>query len=145
MNVRSVFLLAAVVVFGALAWRVGGGKGVLLLASGLVTWLLLWYTRLVSVIKRASQHPVGYVGSATVLNTRLKPGLPLLHVVAMTCSIGQRLSAIDAQPEVYCWTDPERSRVTAEFQGGRVKQWRLEHAAEAAATPGLPDAGQPQA
>ena len=36
---------------------------------------------------------MGYVGSAVMLNARLKPGVNLMHVMAMTQSLGERLSA----------------------------------------------------
>jgi hypothetical protein len=143
MNIRSLITLAGAVALGALAWRAGGWQGIILLVSGLVLWLLLSFTRLMTVFRRASEQPVGYIGSAVMLNAKLKPGQRLLHVVALTRSLGQRLSAIDAQPEIYCWTDPGQSRVTARFENGRLEQWRLERLAANAQTPSLPGAQEP--
>ena len=57
--------------------------------------------------------------------SKLKPGATLLHVVAMTRSLGLLQSPPDTQPEVYRWTDRSGSHVTAEFQGGRLVQWTM--------------------
>lgn len=64
------------------AWRTGGWAGLALLGSGLLLWLLLNYTRIMTIMKRAADRPVGYVGSAVMLNARLKQGMPLLDVLA---------------------------------------------------------------
>ena len=48
---------------------------------------------------------MGYVGSAVMLNAKLKPGVNLLHVMAMTGALGEQLSPKDEQPEIYRWTD----------------------------------------
>lgn len=37
-------------------------------------WALLHYTRLVNVMKKAANRPIGYVGSAVMLNARLSEG-----------------------------------------------------------------------
>lgn len=115
------------------AWQAGGWPGVALAASALVLWALLHYTRLITVMKRAANRPMGYVGSAVMLNAKLRPRLPLLHVVALTQSLGERLSPDEAMPEVYRWRDPGGSSVTAEFSGGRLVRWTL-------ARPGARDA-----
>ena len=77
------------------------------------------------MLRRAADTPVGYVGSAVMLNAKLKPGVALLHVVAMTRSLGLLQSPPDTQPEVYRWTDRSGSHVTAEFQAGRLVQWTM--------------------
>jgi hypothetical protein len=99
--------------------------GVLAVLGAVVMWLLLHWSRMVQVLRRAADTPVGYVGSAVMLNARLKPGASLLHVVAMTRSLGLLQSPPDTQPEVYRWTDGTDSHVTAEFQAGRLVQWTL--------------------
>ncbi|MEZ5606424.1 MAG: glycerate kinase [Burkholderiaceae bacterium] len=124
------------VALGAGAWRAGGWQGLALLGSGLVLWGLLYYTRIVTVMKRAANRPVGYVGSAVMLNAKLQAGQPLLHVLALTGALGQRLTESGADPEVYRWSDPGGSQVTAEFKGGKLTHWQLERPApEAAAEP----------
>ena len=89
-------------------------------------WLLLHFTRVMTVLKRASDRPIGYVDSAVMLNAKLKPGVTLMHVMAMTRSLGERLSEENVQPEVYRWRDNGDSSVTAEFHGGKLHRWKLD-------------------
>ena len=89
-------------------------------------WVLLHFTRLMSIMKKASDRPIGYVGSAVMLNAKLKPKAPLVHVVAMTRSLGQRLSEEGQSPEIYRWTDGTQSHVTCEFVAGRLMKWELQ-------------------
>lgn len=60
-----------------------------------------------------------------MLNARLKPGVTLMHVIAMTRALGERLSAEGVEPEVYRWTDNGLSTVEAEFAGGKLVRWQL--------------------
>jgi hypothetical protein len=108
------------------AWRSEGWAGVALIGGGVLMWGLLHVTRMMTVLKRAADRPKGHVDSAVMLNARLRPGVNLLHVMALTRSIGEPLSEADAQPEVYRWTDAGHSRVTCEFRQGRLAQWHLE-------------------
>jgi hypothetical protein len=55
-----------------------------------------------------------------MLNAKLKPGMTLMHVIAMTRSLGQLQTERDAQPEVFRWTDPSQSWVECTFVGGRL-------------------------
>lgn len=121
---RILVPLASVVLVGA-AYQAYGWGGVAVAVGALVMWLLLHFTRMMQVLKRAANRPIGYVGSAVMLNAKLQPGMALLHVVAMTKSLGERQSAKDAQPELYRWTDGTQSHVTGEFHDGKLKQWTL--------------------
>jgi hypothetical protein len=115
-----------------------GWQGVLVVTGGIVMWALLHITRTMQVLKRASDRPIGYVGSAVMLNAKLRPGVNLLHVVAMTRSLGALQSEKDAQPEFYRWTDGTDSHVTCEFSGGKLVRWvlvRPEQPEEGAAAP----------
>ncbi|HEY0202325.1 MAG TPA: glycerate kinase, partial [Burkholderiaceae bacterium] len=96
----------------AAAWRNYGWQGALAVAGGLLMWLLLHYTRLMKVMQRAANRPVGYVGSAVMLNAKLKPGMALIHVVALTRALGSPESPSGVQPEIYRWTDGSASYVT---------------------------------
>ena len=49
-----------------------------------------------------------------------------MHVMAMTQSLGERLSPADTDPEIYRWTDGTQSHVTCEFIHGRLQKWTLE-------------------
>jgi len=93
--------------------------------AGLVMWLLLHFTRMMQVLKRAANQPVGYVGSAVMLNAKLRKGVTLLHVVALTRALGELRSVKDQQPELFRWTDGTQSFVTCEFAGGKLVKWEL--------------------
>ncbi len=119
----AVPLLGVVLLAGA--WRAYGWGGIAIAATGIVMWLLLHFTRITKVLQRAAEQPVGYVGSAVMLNAKLKPGVTLLHVLAITRALGERLSAENEQPEIYRWTDGGASNVTAEFADGKLVKWTL--------------------
>ena len=125
MNLRKILVpvgVVGLVVFGFAAY---GCPGVAAVSGGLVMWALLHFTRLVNVMKKAAKRPIGYVGSAVMLNARLTEGVNLMHVVAMTQALGEPLSSDGADPEVYRWTDGTRSHVTCEFRGGKLAKWTL--------------------
>ena len=126
MNLRNIFVPAGVIGLVLVGYASAGWPGVAAVVGGLVMWALLHFTRLMNVMKKAANRPMGYVGSAVMLNARLKPGVNLMHVMAMTQSLGERLSAENAQPEVYRWTDGTQSYVTCEFANGRLQKWTLE-------------------
>lgn len=132
MDFRKILIPLGCIVLLALAWRSMGWQGVFAVTGGLVMWLLLHYTRVVKVMSRAAERPVGYVGSAVMLNAKLKPGVNLLHVVTLTRALGVRLSAEGEEPEVYRWTDGGDSHVSAEFVRGRLTRWTLERPPQAA-------------
>jgi hypothetical protein len=126
MNFRRIVVPIAGAALVAYAWRIWGWSGVALVLGAIVMWILLHFTRLTQVLKRAADRPIGYVGSAVMLNAKLKPGLTLLHVVGLTRALGRQLSPRDAQPEVFRWTDGSASHVTCQFVGGRLTTWTLE-------------------
>ena len=126
MNLRNIFVPAGVIGLVLVGYASADWPGVAAVVGGLVMWALLHFTRLMNVMKKAANRPMGYVGSAVMLNARLKPGVNLMHVMAMTQSLGERLSAENAQPEVYRWTDGTQSHVTCEFANGRLQKWTLE-------------------
>jgi hypothetical protein len=75
------------------AYQAYGWAGVAIAGGALVMWLLLHFTRMMTVLQRAAKRPVGFVDSAVMLNAKLRPGVTLLHMVAMTRSLGELLSA----------------------------------------------------
>ena len=109
----------------ALAYRSYGWAGVAVVVTALAMWLLLHFNRMMQVLKRAAKRPIGYVDSAVMLNAKLKPGVTLLHVVAMTRALGELKSGKDQQPELYRWTDGTESHVTCEFLGGKLVKWEM--------------------
>lgn len=126
---QQLFLRVGIPVAGvaaiALAWHRFGWQGVLVVVAALVMWLLLHFNRMMQVLKRAADRPVGYVDSAVMLNAKLKPGVTLLHVTAMTHSLGALQSPKDRQPEVYRWNDNSQSWVDCTFQDGRLVRWEM--------------------
>jgi len=112
-----------------MAYRWYGWPGVVAVASGLVLWALLHFNRIMAVLKRAAERPIGYVDSAVMLNAKLKTGVNLMHVIALTRSLGELTSPKDEQPEIYRWRDNSASLVTCVFQDGRLHSWTLERPA----------------
>ena len=102
-----------------------GWQGVAVVAGIIVFWMLLHFTRMMTVMKRAAGRPMGYVDSAVMLNAKLKKGVNLLHVMAMTRSIGLLQTDKDAQPEIYRWQDNGLSHVTCTFSNGKLQSWQL--------------------
>jgi hypothetical protein len=130
---RNLLWPALIVALLFLSHRAYGWAGVAVVTGGLVMWLLLHVTRLMTVFKRASGRPIGHVDSAVMLNAKLKPGVTLMHVLAMTRSLGERLTPEGEEPEQFRWTDGSDSSVTASFRGGRLREWTLQRpSAEAA-------------
>ena len=126
MNFNRLLVPVAVIVLSIGAWRQFGWAGLALAAGGLMMWLLLHFTRLMHILKKAAERPVGHVASAVMLNARLKRGMTLMHVIAMTKSLGELQTPKDAQPEIFCWTDSGASRVSCTFVGGKLQDWTLE-------------------
>jgi hypothetical protein len=122
----SKWMIPAAAILGVIgAYQAYGWQGVAFAVTALVMWALMHFNRMVHVLKRAANQPIGYVGSAVMLNVKLKTGVNLMHVVALTKSLGEQLSAKDEQPEVYRWTDGTQSTVTCHFVNGRLTEWAL--------------------
>jgi hypothetical protein len=131
------------VVLGA-AWQNYGWPGVAMVGGAIVMWALLHVTRMMQVMKRAAERPIGHVASAVMLNAKLKPRMTLLHVVAMTRALGALQSPKDEQPEIYRWTDTGGSYVTCVFEGGKLQSWDMVRPAPVDEAP-QPPAGPPTA
>lgn len=125
MNFQKIIVPVAIIAAAVLAYRSYGWAGVAAAVTLLVFWVLLNFTRTMQVLKRAANRPIGYVDSAVMLNAKLKPGMTLLHVVAMTKSLGQLTSVKDQQPEVFVWKDGSESAVTCTFAGGKLSHHAL--------------------
>jgi hypothetical protein len=136
MNLQKIMVPVLSVALVAVGWRAAGWGGVAFAVGGIVMYLLLHFNRMLSVMRKAADRPKGYVGSAVMLNAKLKPGLTLLHVMALTNSLGELLSPPDQQPEVFRWADGTDSSVTCEFADGKLVKWDLARpAAEEGAAP----------
>jgi Flp pilus assembly protein TadB len=126
MSFQKFFVPIASVILIVAAYRASGWGGVAMAVGVLMMWLLLQFTRMMQVLRRAANRPIGFVGSAVMLNAKLKAGVTLLHVVAMTRALGEQISPKDTQPEIFRWTDETASFVTCEFQHGKLQKWALE-------------------
>jgi hypothetical protein len=119
----------------AYAYYAYSWPGVAITLGGLVMWMLLHFTRMMQVLQRASNRPIGTVASAVMLNAKLQPGVTLMHVVAMTKSLGALQSPKDTQPEVFRWSDNSDSYVTCEFSQGKLVKWEMVRPTSPAETP----------
>ena len=135
MNFNRVLVPLAVIALAVGAWRQFGWAGIALAVGGVVMWILLHFTRLMHILKKASQRPIGHVASAVMLNAKLKKGLTLMHVIAMTRSLGALQTVKDEQPEIFVWTDPGESSVSCTFVGGKLQEWSLTRPAPEAPEP----------
>ncbi|MCZ8252747.1 MAG: glycerate kinase [Hylemonella sp.] len=145
MSLQKILLPIGAVVLVVAGYRSLGWGGVAFAVGALTLWLMLHFTRLMHILKRAANMPLGYVGSAVMLQAKLKPKMTLMHVIAMTRSLGVQISPPDTQPEQFRWTDPSDASVTCDFQDGKLVRWefrRAESPVDAGVTtlPGLPPA-----
>jgi hypothetical protein len=130
MNFSKFLIPLGVVVFVAGAWHQYKWPGVAVATGAVVMWILLHFTRMVTVMSRAANRPVGHVGSAVMLNAKLKKGVNLMHVIAMTKSLGERVTEADAQPEIFKWTDTGESFVVCTFKDGKLTSWEMSRPAD---------------
>jgi hypothetical protein len=106
----------------AVGWLAYGWQGALTALSATVFWLLLQFNRAVRVMKNAGQSPIGHIGSAVMLQSRLIPGLTMLQVVSMTHSLGRRVGTGD---DVWAWQDPGGVEVVLSFHKGKLSHHEL--------------------
>jgi hypothetical protein len=126
MNLRKILVGLAALALLYVGWHEGGWAGVAFAIGAIVMVTLVQFSKMMGVLNRAARNPKGHVGSAVMLNAKLKKGVNLLHVMAMTRSIGEALSEEGADPEFFRWTDDGGSSVTCEFSGGKLVKWTLE-------------------
>lgn len=141
MQFQKVLIPVGSVALVVAAYRFNGWAGVAAASAVLVMWLLLHFTRLMRVLQRAANRPIGSVDSAVMLNAKLQSGVTLLHVVALTRSLGELVSVKGCQPECYRWTDAAQSSVTGEFHGGKLRKWVLARPAASQDQAGAAGAG----
>ena len=125
MPFQTSFIWAIGAILVAMSYFKFGWQGVALVGGGMVFWVLLHFSRMMTVLKRAAQRPIGHVASAVMLNAKLQRGKTLLHVTAMTKSLGQLQSPMGEQPEIYRWADEGGSHVICTFVGGKLTDYTL--------------------
>ena len=111
----------------AAGWLGYGWPGIAMAGTVIVFWLILQFNRAVRVMKNASETPVGHVVSVVMLNAKLKVGMPMIQVVALTRSLGKRLSD---SAETYLWTDAGGLELVVTFDNGRCRSWQLNRPAQ---------------
>jgi len=108
-------------------WQGYGIKGIALGVTLIVFWLILQFNRSLRVMRNAGSAPVGHVDSAVMLNAKLREGLQMLQVLALTKSLGRR---VDSDREIDEWADEGGSKVVVTFTNGRCQRWQLERPAD---------------
>jgi hypothetical protein len=121
---RALAALAALAI-GVLAYRAYGWQGLGLAVSALVMWGLLHMSRMLTVLRRTANNPIGSVASAVMLHSRLAVGMPLLQVLALTRALGQAVGEPDSEPMEYRWTDASQASVHCCFAHGKLLRWEL--------------------
>jgi hypothetical protein len=116
-------LVAAAFAAGWLAYR---WQGLVLAATLVVFWLLLQFSRALRALRRAGAAPLGRVASAVMLHSRLREGMTLVQVLALTGSLGERVDPPDGDAdESWRWRDDGEASVTLHLRGGRTRRWTL--------------------
>ena len=141
MSPMKIFVPVAGVVLVAAAFRAYGWAGVAVVTGGIVMWVLLHYTRLVNVLRRAADR------SPALASGRIDISAPGLGTLCSSKALGALQSPKDEQPEVFRWTDAGESHVTCTFTNGRLTQWALHRPSVAdeppASAPAAPPADPP--
>jgi hypothetical protein len=119
-------LAAAALVVGWLAY---GWRGLVLALSVIAFWLLLQWSRSLRALRNAAQSPVGHVDNAVMFNAKLHDGMRLPQVIALTRSLGRKVSD---EAEVYVWRDGGADEVELVFEAGRCTRWQLRRGNDAA-------------
>jgi hypothetical protein len=122
MNIQAILIWGAALVLVALGYQNWGWAGLALVVGGVIFWQLLHFTRMMQTLKRATSRPKGYVDSAIMLQVKLKSGMRLLEILALTHSLGE---AISEKPEIWCWTDTSGARVECEMNAGKLVRFEL--------------------
>lgn len=111
--------LAALVLGGVLL----GWQGVIFATTGIIFWLLLQISRLMRVMKQAGAAPLGSVGNAVMLNSKLHAGMKLVDLISLAGSLGKK----QAQ-DCYVWRDAGGDAVEVVLKKGKLAEWRLTRA-----------------
>ena len=125
MSFQKILIPIGAVALVVAGYQGAGWGGVAFAVGALMLWLMLHFTRLMTILKRAANSPLGYADSAVMLQAKLKPKMTLMHVVAMTRSLGEQVSPPGAQPEQFRWTDPSDASVICDFLHGKLVRWEF--------------------
>ncbi|MDQ2779822.1 MAG: hypothetical protein M3Y32_09730 [Pseudomonadota bacterium] len=109
----------------AIAAATQGWRGVLLIVTLVVFWLLWQINRLSRTMRRLAARPLGVVPNAVMFNAKLSVGLPMAELLSLSNSLGRAVDT-GAAIERFVWTDPGGDRVQVDLQDGRVQAWELQ-------------------
>jgi len=99
-----------------------GWRGVIMAMTVIVFWLLLQFSRLMRVMRLASEGPIGHVHSAVMFHSQIRAGMKMVDLLPLARSLGDKLQA---NPETYAWHDVGGARVEVVMENGRVDRWKL--------------------
>jgi hypothetical protein len=117
-------LVAAALLAG---WFGYGWRGIVLALTVIVFWLLLQLSRTLRVMRKAAGAPVGHVESAVMLHSKLREGMTLAQILALTGSLGERApSTDDGAVEEWRWCDAGGATVNVRMSDGRLLGWKLD-------------------
>ena len=115
--------IAAALVAG---WYAYGWPGLVLAVTAITFWMLLQFSRVTRVMRRAGNAPVGRVNSAVMLQSKLREGMTLMQVLALTGSLGERIEPpAEGADESWRWRDGGDVAVTVNLRKGRARSWTL--------------------
>lgn len=106
-------------------WQQYGWQGLLFAVTVIVFWLLLQFSRTLRVMQRAGQAPKGRIDSAVRVQAKLRRGMPLLEVLQLTGSLGERESSAGGR-ETWVWTDAGDIRLSLALERGKLVDWSLQ-------------------
>lgn len=111
-------------------WFSYGWPGVVLAFTVIVFWLLLQFSRALRVLRVAGANPVGQIANAVMLHARLKRGMRLPEVLALTRALGRKVAEdAGASTETWAWVDAGGDAVQLTLRDGRLERWELQRAA----------------
>ena len=97
-----------------------GWQGAIFATTGIVFWLLLQMSRLMRVMKLAGAAPLGSVGNAVMLASKLHAGMKLVDLIGLAGSLGVKQAA-----ETFVWRDAGGDVVEVKLVKGKLVEWRL--------------------
>lgn len=119
---NATFALLALAALVAGGWALGW-QGVLMVLSVVILLLLIQFTKLMRTMNRVGAAPVGQTPSCLMLNSRLHAGLPLLQVLDLAGSLGEK------DDSVYRWRDPGGDEIRLRFDAAsRLVDWTFTRA-----------------
>jgi Flp pilus assembly protein TadB len=96
---------------------------VLMVLTVLVLLLLIQFTKLMRTMRRMSAAPLGQTGSCLMLNSRLHAGLPLMQVLELAGSLGEK------DGDAFRWRDAGGDQIRLRFDSAsRLLDWQFTRA-----------------